>query len=551
MMRRLLRLALFMSRLVAASPCRRQLLQLPIKDVRVYPDVAHSFMTGIPAKIGTPPQDVVLLPWPELNNTWLYDQQVPCDKTVVWNERMCNVRRGHPFDQDKSTSFHRAADIAAAGGAAVETSYEGAENGIPKLTGSGLAGTDTFALEGAEALKDFPIGIARLPWDHGYTVLHPLGLGSNSTYLNALRQAGKIPSRVFSIFWGRMWTDNPVDGAVVLGGYDEAKTIGEPFTAPLEYGDFGASSSGCWTGMKVRITDIQLNKRDGSDVSIMPANTDVPACIVPQRQNLMELPQSVVTKFEDVTGTKSNGTSDGLHWGARLFGSDSVFDGDLTIVLASGLKVRVPNSQFITPHLAMDSDGARILDRTKRDLLINGLGSQPATLGRYFLTSAYLMVDHDAKSFTLWRANPSTSSRLESVTHEGTASQCDDGRSVLQPSSPASAPVDSAGQPSAAVRGGAVAGGVVGASLLGLAAFLLLTWKRRRMRMRSRKANGDVAPQEVAAAHTEPKPAQLASAPHASTEHPAQGPHGSQATLEMRGQVYEMGGEDGNRATGR
>lgn len=242
---------------------------------------------------------------------------------MVSNNLLCDIRRGRPFDEDKSTTFHKATDIVAAGGAAVEASYQGSERGIPKLIGSGLGGTESFAPGGNRGLDNFPIGIPRLQWDHGYTTLHPLGLGSNSTYLNALHKAGKIGSRVFSIFWGRVWDEYPIDGALVVGGYDKEKTIGPNFTAPLDYGDFG-DPSGCWTGIKVQITDIQLNNPDGSDVSLMSSSAKMPACIVPQRQSLMEIPQSLLTKFERATQTRSNGTSSGLHWGARIFSPDNV-----------------------------------------------------------------------------------------------------------------------------------------------------------------------------------------------------------------------------------
>lgn len=45
------------------------------------------------------------------------------------------------------------------------------------------------------------------------------------------------------------------------------------------------------------------------------------------------------------------------------------------------------------------------------DLLINSTGGEgdwTSTLGRCFLTAAYLMFDHDSNTFTLWQANPST-----------------------------------------------------------------------------------------------------------------------------------------------
>jgi hypothetical protein len=80
-------------------------------------------------------------------------------------------------------------------------------------------------------------------------------MGSNSTYLNSLVQAGQIVSRVWTIFWDRMWVDNPLDGSVVLGGYDNAKVIGQNDTQKLNFSD----TTACWTGMKMTITDIEVD----------------------------------------------------------------------------------------------------------------------------------------------------------------------------------------------------------------------------------------------------------------------------------------------------
>lgn len=65
---------------------------------------------------------------------------------------------------------------------------------------------------------------------------------------------------------------------------------------------------------------------------------------------------------------------------------------------------------------------------------MNGVTSQPATLGRYFFTSAYLMVNHDANSFTLWQANPSNKSSLVRVFDEETADTCSGVTGLVQPS---------------------------------------------------------------------------------------------------------------------
>lgn len=62
-MRRFFDVFFFIS-LTVASPCDDEPLSFPIKDVQVDPNVTNSFIKGIPAQIGNPPQDVVLMPWP-------------------------------------------------------------------------------------------------------------------------------------------------------------------------------------------------------------------------------------------------------------------------------------------------------------------------------------------------------------------------------------------------------------------------------------------------------------------------------------------------------
>lgn len=200
------------------------------------------------------------------------------------------------------------------GGATIETASYGAETGIADLMTTSLAGSDTFS-PGATNFSKFPIGIPRENWDHGYTILHAMGMGTNSTYLNSLVETGKIASKVWSIFWGRMWIDQPLDGQVVVGGYDREKVIGQNYTQALDY----SNATGCWTGMKVNISDIKLVDRTGSTTSIFPSNFALPVCIVPQRQLLIEGPGSILATFENKTNTKTTGVSFGLHWLAQLY----------------------------------------------------------------------------------------------------------------------------------------------------------------------------------------------------------------------------------------
>jgi hypothetical protein len=257
----------------------------------------------------------------ELNNTYIYDDQLSCSEGRFANdEANCRVRRGGLFRESMSTSFNKSSDLMAAGGATQEIGTRGSEPGIPKLLSNSLAGVEWFALSGSNATS-FPIGIPRIEWDTGFTTMHALGLGSNSTYLNALVAANQIPSRVWSFFWGRTWTRNTdMDGSVVLDGYDEQKVFLDNLTQPLDY--YG--ENGCWTGMMVTVADIKVNFRDGNERSVMPQNVKVSSCIVPQLQLVWEGPPDIISEFQRVTGIEDGGTVNGFHANARAINASDV-----------------------------------------------------------------------------------------------------------------------------------------------------------------------------------------------------------------------------------
>lgn len=195
------------------------------------------------------------------------------------------------------------------------------------------------------------------------------------------------------------------------------KVIGQNYTHALDYSNI----TGCWTGMKITLTGIDLVDRTGSTTSILPSNMTVDVCIVPQRQLLMEAPVAIRNLFENVTNTKTIGPSFGLHWSAALYDANEAYtEGDMAISFSSGLQVTVPNDQFMVPFVTIARNGSRIFNDSQKEFLFNGIDEpvQPATLGRYFLTSAYLMVNQDAETFTLWQANPSTATQLVPVLNE-------------------------------------------------------------------------------------------------------------------------------------
>ncbi|KAK3945652.1 aspartic peptidase domain-containing protein [Diplogelasinospora grovesii] len=449
--------------MAASTPCEVKPLHLPITDIQVLPNISDSFVYGIPASVGTPAENIVLLPWADLNGTWIYDQNAFCDHTVIWSDLICDVRRGNLYIESNSASFQKYNDIFSAGGPD-EVAIDDGEAGIAKLTSTGLGGTDSITFGSNPILPDYPIGVPRIEWDSGYTIQHSLGLGRNSTYLNHLAKSGQIAGKVWSIFWGRMWTsDNPMDGQDILGGYD----------------------TGCWTGMKVQLIDINLNFRAGPDVSIFPSNTALSMCIVPQDQLTFTAPGKIRDQFEAATGMVNAGWSYDVEVCVLMPGGGR-YDGDMTLKFSTGLEIRIPNNQMLVPFVTFDRNGSRIFNESQRELTWKAGGTDPPTLGRYFLTAAYLMVDHDAGSFTLWQANPTNSTNPVSVVSADVAKQCGGNATgaVVQPSASASAsasaiPGGSSGTPSTGLIAGIVVASVLGTAAIGAAIYMYFRFRRR------------------------------------------------------------------------
>ncbi|KAM0187323.1 hypothetical protein ACHAPC_004048 [Botrytis cinerea] len=64
------------------------------------------------------------------------------------------------------------------------------------------------------------------------------------------------------------------------------------------------------------------------------------------------------------------------------------------------------------PFVTIERNGRRGFKEIQREFLYGVMTGRPSTLGRYFLTSTYLMVSHDEKPSTLRQANPSTATDL-------------------------------------------------------------------------------------------------------------------------------------------
>ena len=127
----------------------------------------------------------------------------------------------------------------------------------------------------------------------------------------------------------------------------------------------------------------------------------------------------------------------------------------------------VKNSQLILADESIDKQsGALVSNSSVVELLVNSLqednDNDLPKIGRPFLSGAYILVDLDQNTFTLWAANPSGTEELVSM-----GATCS---SSVTSQPPSSQPVDSS-----RLGGGGIGGIVVGVVAI-LAIMIALTW---------------------------------------------------------------------------
>lgn len=230
-----------------------------------------------------------------------------CDPDIT--QIQCIGQHGGSFNESKSSSWSQA-DSQDAAGAAREHPYVDATNAIWS--------DDVLQLSPGISVKPFPFAISRTKtWN-----VNSLGLGRNSTLLNALHSAGIIASRSWSLFWGLNGADawSQMDGTLVLGGYDSSKVMGDNFTDHLTI------DQGCITSLLVTVTDIVMNLPDGSHVSIIGPSSGAAmrACIVPDFP-LITIPLNVWSGFYNHSGGTYLGRTLGIGGYGMLYAAKDVY----------------------------------------------------------------------------------------------------------------------------------------------------------------------------------------------------------------------------------
>jgi hypothetical protein len=328
-----------------------------------------------------------------------------------------------------------------------------------------------------------------------------LGLGKNSTFLNALASSQKISSQAYSFFWGTdsAISDDPRNGSLTLGGYDQALISDAANTTTK----FDRSQSNCREGMLVDLTGLALQLEGGGTQSLFNGTEKLRACIVPTLSSVLTLPQQYWNKMAKTMGVElspgNNGESDGLFFQVSSIKPESAwvcclssrflwcwslhskFTGNLTISINNAINVTIPNKQLIfdEPYIASDGHIKRNISRKNIPVVrYTDPNSAMPRLGGMFFSSAYLMVNHDKNVFTI--APIQEKSGPQKLMGVDSANGCI--ALVEERADTASGAPDSSPSPSAeSISSGAIAGIVIGVlAVLAIIVGVVFLLRRRK-----------------------------------------------------------------------
>lgn len=231
-----------------------------------------------------------------LNDTWLYTtDNARCQDLGNVTQAACRTARGGLFDPQDSNTFHPTSSVEAAGGDPSDV-----QRTLGQHYWESAWANDDIRLGNASLLQ-FPIGMPQMSSGSIFDAQHNIGLGSNSTILNALLKSGRIASKTWSWYWGLEGVsgESQLDGSLVLGGYDKAKTIGSRYTQ-----DLVLPEENCQSGMRLTVTDVRLDFPNGTTTGVL-GDKQILACLQPDFPVLMTMPEDpYYNNFQSLTHTQ-------------------------------------------------------------------------------------------------------------------------------------------------------------------------------------------------------------------------------------------------------
>lgn len=277
---------------------------------------------GIEITLGTPPQVLSLRP-STVDPSMFVASLAQCAPSYAAS---CASSHGGLFDHSSSTTFVQTTQAAWNG-----SDSNDVDNGISEVFFN-----DVFQF-GNASISGFPVTFDQI----GYGQQGTLPLSTTSDWLKLGVANNAIPSTVYGIWPGSMSPHNPMQGSLVLGGYDTTRFKGELTTFPSE--------DGCETC--VVITALTYNDANGS-ISLFANSSEALQVTLQPAITYLTLPQDIWAKWRDAT----NGTYNPSE-GQLVYPFDNVPTGNITVTLSNGYETTIPNSELFNAPRGYNDQG--------------------------------------------------------------------------------------------------------------------------------------------------------------------------------------------------
>ena len=292
-------------------------------------------------------------------------------------------------------------------------------------------------------------------------------MGRGSTFLEVAVNTSAAPSQAWGLWTGSRSIENPVDGLLVIGGYDTARVDGD-FTA------FNTSQN-CPTC--VVVTNITYNSSNGS-ASLFSNSSETLEVSLEPFERLLELPQNLFDNFAKVSQASWN---DSL--GLLTYPRASPPDGNLTITLLNGYTTVIPASELFSLSRLYDSSGFYTIINPDRMIAEVGNSTDPRYVpswGIPFLTMNYIVMDYDKDTFQMAPAIRTDFSSEGGALIKAlcTSMVTPTSTPTVLPTVPTLAVPVAHHNHTAAIIGGIV-GGVIGLAFIGAAIFFILSRRQK------------------------------------------------------------------------
>ncbi|KAK0287309.1 hypothetical protein LTR35_002804 [Friedmanniomyces endolithicus] len=313
---------------------------------------------GIEMGIGTPNQIFALRPYTALNNTRV-NNVADCDST---SNDTCVGGEGGVFNSQNSPSYS----------VSIKGNWNGSQIDTEDSTGSYVYFNDRVSFQSAASVYGFPVVMDSEP------------------------QGG---------LWAGSRSLTPVDGLMVLGGYDAARVNGNFTSFPV-----AEASAALPCPLQVNITGLYF-----AGQSLLGDSQAMTACIEPYVQRFVFTP-AVSQTFAQITAQNAS-----LYKGMD-YNASSIPSGDLTITLSNGYTTNVTNDELFTLRRGSDQYGRyaitnnTVVEAGISDNRAKSPASQTPTLGGLFLTFNYLVMDYENDEFRLAPAVASDAQTGSSLT---------------------------------------------------------------------------------------------------------------------------------------